>query len=398
MGSEETKNCRFLTKAVHGGKQFIQSVQSHVVPIYQTVNFEYTSFNQQLRVSSGEEEGYFYTRYSNPTIDALNETVADLEEQEEAFSFASGMAAISAAFLALVQKGDHVLASSLLYGGTYDFLMNYLPQQGVEVSFVDIWDLSAVGRGFKENTRILYLEPLMNPTLMMADLPELAKIAKKNRAFVLADNTFTPPYLFYPFRHGADGVVHSTTKFIGGHGDTIGGIVIGSQEFIENVQKIGRTYGGVMSPMNAWLTLRGVRTLGIRLERSCENAMALARFLEGRDKIRRVNYPGLESHAQHELAKNLFGDYGSMVSFEVEGGLAAARKVNDAYKVITSTVSLGEVDTVAAHPASSSHRGMSPEYREKYGITDGLIRLSVGIEDIEDLKEDLDRALATLSF
>ena len=383
----------FSTQAVHGGKGKIRSVRSHVVPIYQTVNFEYENFDQKLRVGSGEEAGYLYTRYGNPTIDALNDVIVVLEEGEEAFSFASGMAAISSAIFALVQSGDHILSSSVIYGGTYDFFVNFLPRRGIEVSFVDIWDHASVEKGFQENTKILYLEPMTNPTLLIADLPKLSVMSKEKNVFVLVDNTFTPPYIFYPFRNGADGVVHSTTKFIGGHGDTIGGIVIGSKEFMGKVRSIGKVHGGVMSPMNAWLTLRGVRTLGIRLERSCENAMALAEFLEIHPKVRRVNYPSLESHPQHELAKNLMGDSGSMVSFEVEGGLEAVRKVSDAFRVITSTVSLGEVDTIASHPASSSHRKMSPEYREKYGITEGLIRFSVGIEDIEDLKEDVEQAL-----
>jgi len=396
MGGRVLRKHRFATRAVHGGKKKIRPVHSHTVPIFQTVNFEYEDFDQKLRVSSGEEEGYLYTRYSNPTIDAVNEAVADVEEADKAFSFASGMAAISTAFFALIKDGDHVLASSVLYGGSYDFLVNFLPQYGVEASFVDVWDHDAVKKGFRRNTRVLYLEPMMNPTLMLADLPALASLAREHDVFVLVDNTFTPPYLFYPFRHGAHGVVHSTTKFIGGHGDTIGGIVLGFDSFMEKVEKLGRVYCGVMSPFNAWMTLRGLRTLGVRLERSCENAMTLAEFLEGHPKVRRVYYPGLASHPQHKLAKTQFAGFGSMVSFEIDGGLNAARQVDDAFRLITSTVSLGEVDTIASHPASSSHRNMSPEYREKYGITDGLIRLSVGIEDIEDLKADIEQALNSL--
>jgi len=394
MRDEELRKLGFFTRVVHGGRGKVRSVRSHVVPIYQTVNFEYADFDERLRVSRGEEPGYIYTRYGNPTIDALNETVATLEGAEEGFSFASGMAAISSAFLVLVGSGDHVLASSMLYGGTYNFFVNFLPQQGVEVSFVDVWDRTSVEKGIRRNTKVLYIEPMINPTLQIVDLSGVASVAKKKDVFVLVDNTFTPPYLFCPLKYGADGVVHSTTKFISGHGDTVGGIAVGLKEFIEKVRQIGKVYGGVMSPFNAWLTLRGVRTLGIRLERSCGNAEALARFLEDHSKVRHVYYPGLGAHPQHELAKKILGGYGCMVSFEVEGGLASVRKVCDAFRVITSTVSLGEVDTVASHPASSSHRWMSPEYREKYGITEGLIRLSVGIEDIEDLKKDVEQALA----
>ena len=396
MGTGALKTKGFSTQAVHGGRKNVRPVRSHVIPIYQTVNFEYENFDQKLRVSEGEEEGYLYTRYGNPTIDALNDIVLMMEGAEKAFSFASGMAAISSAFFALTKPGDHVLASSVIYGGTYDFLVRFLTEQGVEVSFVDAWDVHAVKEGLRENTKVLYVEPMINPTLWVVDLPEIGRLAEKRNVFVLVDNTFTPPYLFYPMKHGGNGVVHSTTKFMSGHGDTIGGIVAGSTEFMERVEQIGRVHGGVMSPFNAWLTLRGVRTLGIRLERSCENAMALALFLEGHPKVRRVNYPGLKSHPQHELVERLFGGYGAMVSFEVDGGLDAVRKVDDGFRLITSTVSLGEVDTIAAHPASSSHRKMSPEYREKYGITDGLIRLSVGIEDVKDLKEDLEQALGCI--
>ncbi len=393
MRNGKLKKLGFSTLAVHSGKGKKQTVHSHVIPIYQTVNFEYENFDQELRVSNEEESGYIYTRYGNPTIDALNEAVAVLEQGEGAFSFASGMAAISAALIALTEPGDHVLASSVIYGGTYNLLTNFLPKHGVDVSFVDVWDYDAVEKSFRKNTKILYLEPMMNPTLQIADLPHLSEMAKEKGVFVLVDNTFTPPYLFYPLNHGADGILHSTTKFIGGHGDTIGGIVVGSQKFMEKVKEIGRVYGGVMSPFNAWITLRGVRTLGIRLERSSKNARELALFLKNHPKILKVNYPGLESHPQHDLAKRLFLDFGSMVSFEIEGGLDSVRKVSDAFKIITSTVSLGEVDTVASHPASSSHSMMSSEYRGKYGITEGLIRLSVGIEDIEDLKEDMKQAL-----
>ena len=387
------KDRKFSTIAVHGGKGSDSSVRPHVVPIYQTVNFEYENFEQGIRVGKGEEPGYFYTRHSNPTIDALNDTVAMLEGAERAFSFASGMAAITSAVHSLIKPGEHVLAGSVLYGGTYDFLANYLPRLGIDISFVDVWDLQKVENAFRKSTRILYLEPVMNPTLLMADVPQLAEIARDKGSFVIVDNTFTPPYLFTPLKNGAHAVLHSTTKFLGGHGDTIGGVVAGSGEYMEKVVQMGRVYGGVMSPMNAWLTLRGIRTLDVRLERSGTNAAALARYLDEHPKICKVYYPGLDSHPQHALAERLLAGFGSMVSFEVAGGLEAVRSVLNAFQVITSTVSLGEVDTVASHPASSSHRKMSPELRERYGITDGLIRLSVGIEGLEDLVEDIDQSL-----
>ena len=390
------KKMGFGTRVVHTARSKIKSVQSHIVPIYQTVNFEYESFDEKLRVSEGEKEGYLYTRYSNPTVDALNQAIADLEGSEDAFSFASGMAGITSSFFALIKPGDHILASSVLYGGTYDFLVNYLEPWGVEVSFVDAWETDVVEKGFRPNTKVFYVEPMVNPTIRVVDLPRTAKIAEKHGVFVLVDNTFTPPYLFSPLEHGGNGVVHSTTKYIGGHGDTIGGIVVGSKEFVETVRQVGRVHGGVMNPFNAWLTLRGLRTLDVRLERACRNALQLAEFLQNHPRVLHVNYPGLKNHPQHALVDTIFGGYGSMLSFEVDGGLDAVRKVEDAYRVVTSTVSLGEVDTVSAHPASSSHRKMSAAYREKYGIRDGLIRFSVGIESIEDLISDVQQALARL--
>ena len=384
---------RFNTNAVHGTRKFKEPVRPHVVPIYQTVNFEYNDFDQKLRVGNLEEEGYFYTRYSNPTIDVLNESVALLEGADSAFAFASGMAAITGALMASLKTGDHVVGTSVIYGGTYGMLTAFLPRFGIEHTFAEVWDLDAVEKAVRPETRLIWIEPVMNPTLQVADLPALVEIAGRKKLRVIVDNTFTPPFLFKPLSHGAGGVVHSTTKFINGHGDTIGGMVAGPEEWMKEVKRVGRLTGGTMSPFNAWLTWRGLRTMGVRLERSCKNAMALARFLEAHPKVVKVNYPGLESHPQHGLAKQLLGDFGCVVSFEVAGGLKSVKAINDAFRVITSTVSLGEVDTVAAHPASSSHQKVDPEIREKYGITDGLIRLSVGIEDVEDLKEDLEEAL-----
>lgn len=393
MGKRTIKKLGFSTLAVHAGKAPDVPVKSHTVPIYQTVNFEYQSFDELVRVGQGKDKGYFYSRYGNPTIDALNHAVAKLENGETAFAFASGMAAITSAFLSLTKPGDHVVSSSLIYGGAYSFLSNELPGLGVDVTFVNPFDFDEYRKGFRTNTKVLYAEPLINPTLGVVDVEEWAEEAARRNVFFLLDNTFTPPPLFRPLEHGVHGMVHSTTKYIEGHGDTLGGVAVGKTEWIDKIRRIGKTFGGVMSPFNAWLTLRGLRTLTVRIDRSCANASALAEFLEGHPKAVRVLYPGLKSHPQHELARKQFSAFGGMVAFEVKGGFRAVRKLCDAFQIITPTVSLGEVDTIVSHPATSSHRGMSKKQRESVGIRDGLVRLSVGIEDAEDLIGDLKQAL-----
>jgi methionine-gamma-lyase len=367
---------------------------SHIVPIYQTVNFEYRNFDELVRVGKEKAGGYFYSRYGNPTVDALNQAVARLEEGEAAFSFASGMAAITTSFLALVKPGDHVVASAQIYGGTHHFLSKNLHSLGITTTFVaDPFDLSEVERAFRKNTRVLYAEPLINPTLGVVDADAWAEAAHRHGVFFLLDSTFTPPPLFQSLRHGADGVVHSTTKFIEGHGDTLGGITVGTRAWIERVRACGKVYGGTMQPFNAWLTLRGLRTLPVRIHQACDNAFALAHFLKDHPKIAGVRYPGLKSHRQHELAKRQFSQFGALTAFDLKGGFKAVRRFCNALRVITSTVSLGEVDTIVSHPASTSHAAISRNERLAQGITDGMLRLSVGIEDKADLIEDLEQAL-----
>jgi len=393
MGKRRLNRLGFSTRAVHAGKDVRVSERPHVVPIYQTVNYEYRDFDELVRVGQGKKPGYFYSRYGNPTVDALNHAVADLEGGDAAFSFASGMAAITSSLLALVKPGDHVVASAFLYGGAYRFLSEYLPSLGTEVTFVDPFDPQAWEHGFRKNTRAVYAEPLINPTLGVVDIRAWSDAAHRRGAFVLVDNTFTPPPLFQPLAWGVDGVVHSTTKYIEGHGDTLGGVAVGSQDWISRVRTIGKVYGGTMAPLAAWLTLRGLRTLAIRMEKSCANAAALASFLHAHPAVERVHYPGLEGHRQHGLAKKQFSSPGAMVAFEIRGGIPSVRRFCDALRVITATVSLGEVDTIVSHPATASHAGLTPEAHKRCGITDGLLRLSVGVEDAADLIDDVAQAL-----
>jgi methionine-gamma-lyase len=393
MGKRRVNRSGFSTRAVHAGKGVRVSERPHVVPIYQTVNFEYPDFDTLIRIGQEKKPGYFYSRYGNPTVDALNSAVAELEGGDAAFAFASGMAAITSSLSALVRPGDHVVASAFLYGGAYHFLSKFLPSLGTGVTFVDPFDRRALERGFRKNTRVVFAEPLINPTLGVVDIRAWSDAARRHGAFFLVDNTFTPPPLFQPLAWGVDGIVHSTTKFIEGHGDTLGGIAVGSRRWISRVRAVGKVLGGTMAPFAAWLTLRGLRTLPVRLEKACSNAAALALFLQAHPAVVRVHYPGLADHSQRGLAEKQFSRPGAMVAFEIPGGIPSVRRFCNALRVITPTVSLGEVDTIVSHPATSSHAALGPEARKRCGITDGLLRLSVGIEDTADLTGDVEQAL-----
>jgi len=395
MENASIRQVGFSTRAVHAGKKAdFSAVRPHVTPIYQTVNFDYRDTDEGLAIFAEQAKGYIYSRYSNPTVAVLNRIVSDLEEGEAALSFGSGMAAISSALLAVTQSGDHIVASSAIYGGTRELLQTYLPRLGIETTFVNITNPEEVKRALRKTTRVIYTEPLGNPTLAVAEVPALAELAKSAGAKLVVDNTFTPPGIFQPLKRGADVVIHSATKYLGGHGDLTGGVVVGAMDFIRRLQPVMQHFGGIISPFIAWLVIRGIRTLGVRLQRHCTNAMTIARFLAEHPKIERVYYPGLPSHPQHALAKRLFNGFGGMLSFEVKGGFEAGKVVMDSCRVCNFTVSLGEIDTLIIHPASTSHVTLSREERLAIGVSDGLIRLSVGIEDVEDVIADLEQALA----
>lgn len=368
-------------------------VRPHVAPIFQTANFEYIDADDGLAVFDHKKPGYIYTRYSNPTTDLFGRAVADLEEAEGFVTAASGMAAISGVLLTLLKPGDHLLASANIYGGSRSFMSQQLSGLGIETTFVDIANLSEVQAAIKPRTRMLFTEVLGNPNLDIADIPALAEIAAEKEILLVVDNTFTPPPIFQPLRHGAHISIHSATKYLGGHGDLIGGVLVGSAAYCQQVAKTVQTFGGCMNPFNAWLAIRGVKTLVLRLERQCANAETIAHFLQTHASVKKVNYPGLADHSQALIARRLLNGFGSMLSFAVTGGLAAAKKIIDAVRVFHFTVSLGEIDSLIIHPASTSHVGLSREERTALGITDGLLRLSIGIEDIDDLLEDLQQAL-----
>ncbi len=386
-----------LTRIIKAGEGLdFSSVRTPSIPIYQTTNYLYDDVESGTEILLGRRQGHIYARYTNPTVDALNEIVASLEESERALSFASGMAAISSTILAFCQPGDHIVSSAYIYGGTYTFFQHQLSRLKISVTFVDPRDHKAVSRALQENTRMLYTEPLANPTLIASDLSFWHELAKKHNCKLVVDNTFTPPPILQPLKWGCDIVIHSATKYLGGHSDLLGGIVCASEEDIEIIRPVMKTFGPTIAPMIAWLLIRGIRTLGIRLERQNENALALAQYLDNHTAVEKVFYAGLKTNPQFELnLKQLIGFTG-MLAFEVKGGWPSAKTVMENLKTILFTVSLGDISSLISHPASTSHVYLTPEERAEIGVTDGLLRLSVGIEYIDDLKEDLRQALSKI--
>jgi methionine-gamma-lyase len=382
----------FNTKAVHSGESPDPATRAHRIPIYQTSTFVYETIDKLV---SGK---YFYTRTSNPTIAALEEKVATLECGELAIATASGMAAISMAILSNLKKDDNILCSAIVYGGTHDLLAKTLPPIGFKTEFVDFTNLSEVDKAIKKlRPRVVYFESPTNPTLRVIDIEAVSKMVREAGAVSIFDNTFASPYLQQPLRLGVDILAASATKYLNGHGDTLGGIIVGKKPYILNTRFIwAENLGPTISPFNAWLILRGIRTLGPRMRTHCENAMKVAQFLEKHPKVKKVNYPGLASHPQHDLAKKQMKLFGAMLSFEVANS-AAAQKVLNNLKLCALGVSLGDTDSLVEWPAYMTHLNVSKQERLKVGVPDELIRLSVGLEDPEDIIADLDQALAKAS-
>jgi len=394
LSNSKNKKLGIGTQAIRGTVNVdFSHVRSHIPPLFQTVNFDYADAREGLDIFSGEKTGYIYSRYGNPTTDLVGQVVASLEGAEAGVTAASGMAAISNTILALLEPGDRILSSKQIYGGTTGLFQNHLAKLGIETDFFDVSDIESAEKAVTSETKALYAEVLGNPNLVLADLTALGKIAKQNNLVFIVDNTFTPPPIVQPIEFGADVVIHSATKYMGGHGDLIGGVTVGSADIIEKVAETTKMFGGSFSPFNGWLVLRGIKTIAVRLERHCQNALKIAEFLEQHPKVQDVFYPGLPNHPAHELAKKQLNGFGGMLAFEVKGGLEAGTKVMDSVKVCNFTVSLGEIDTLIMHPASTSHKSLSQEERLVIGVTDGLIRLSVGLEDIDDLLDDLEQAL-----
>lgn len=384
----------FTTRAIHTAHYHGSGKGQPVAfPLFQTSTFAFDTAEDQEGVASGHDAGFFYSRVANPTTEALHQTIASLEGGESAGSFASGIGAIAAAMMAVVDGGQHILATERVYGGTYNLMTRTLPRYGVTYSFADATDLSAFEQAIRPETKLIWAETICNPTTTVLDIRALAEMAHAHGALLAVDSTFTSPYLARPLEDGADLVVHSATKYIGGHGDLIAGLVIGSERLVHKANIIRYDVGGCAGPLEAWLMLRGLKTLALRMDRHCANTMGLARYLQGVAGVTAVHYPGLESHPQYALAKERMPGFGGVLSFEINGGKAAAYRLIDALKMSLRSSSLGDADTLVLHPASISHRGLTVEDRLKSGVTDGLIRVSVGLEDLPDIIADFDQAL-----
>lgn len=378
---------------VHGG-EIDDEMGSVVTPIYQTSTFKFKDAQQGANRFAGKEEGYIYTRLGNPTIKALEKKLALLEHGYDALACASGMAAVNTALLSLLQAGDHMISTDAIYGCTFDVFTESYLKFGIDISFVDTSNLDLIEKNIKPNTKVIYLETPANPTLKIADIEAICKIAKQHNIYVVVDNTFASPILQNPIDFGADLVVHSLTKFINGHADIVGGAVIAKTKDLYNIiYPTFKNMGFNMDPHQAFLVDRGSKTLNLRVMKCQENAQKVAEFLEKHNKVASVAYPGLKSHPQYDLAKKQMRGPGSMISFELKGGYAAGQKLMNSVKLIALAVSLGGIESLIQHPASMTHAHVSEEAKKAAFITDGLVRLSVGIEDIEDLLEDLEQAL-----
>ncbi len=384
----------FSTRAIHtvhyhgGGKG-----QPIAFPLFQSSSFAFETAEDQESVATGREPGYAYSRASNPTTDALEQTIANLEGAEAATSFASGIGAVAAAILAVVESGQHILATEQIYGGTYGLLTRTLPRFNISHTFADATDLATFERAIRPETKLIWAETISNPTTSVLDIRALAEMAHAHGALLAVDSTFTSPYLARPLEDGADLVAHSATKYIGGHGDLIAGVVAGNHALVHKAHTMRVDFGACAGPLEAWLMLRGLKTLSLRMERHCANALGLARFLQEQPGVTRVHYPGLESHPQHALAKARMPGFGGVLSFEVAGGKPAAYRVLNGLKMSLRSASLGDADTLVSHPASISHSGLSAEDRAKSGVTDGLIRVAIGLEDLPDIIADFDQVL-----
>jgi cystathionine beta-lyase/cystathionine gamma-synthase len=379
----------FRTRQVHAGVTPDPTTGAVLTPIHQATTFAQESVEEYMA------RGYSYSRSSNPTVAAFEEKMANLEEGVGAAAYASGMAATAAVMMCFLGEGQHAIVSDVVYGGTHRFATRVLSRFGVDFSFVDTSDPDKVAAAVGGNTRLIFTETPANPTLKLTDLAAVSEIARESGAVHAVDNTFLTPYYQRPLEMGADLAIHSTTKYLDGHNATLGGAVVAATtEHLDELKFMQKSAGSIMSPFVAWLTLQGVKTLSERMDRQSANALEVARFLEAHPKVTTVGYPGLESFPQHDLANRQASGFGAMAWFEVEGGIDAGKRLMRSVELWTLAENLGAVESIITHPVTMTHSEMSAKDRARVGITDGLVRLSVGLEDAEDLIEDLEKALA----
>jgi cystathionine beta-lyase/cystathionine gamma-synthase len=382
------------TKTVRGAADLEKKNGPLATPIYQTSTFEVTDNDEQLRATHTD---HFYTRYGNPTNTVAEETVAELEGVDAAQTFASGMGAITTTIMALLKAGDHIVAQRDIYGGVTKFLLQWLPKFGIETTFVDTVDYEQHERAIRPNTKLLYLESPTNPTLRVVDLKKVAALAKRHKLISMIDGTFGTPVNQHPAEFGIDLVMHSGTKYLGGHTDLICGVVAGRGDLIEKIHATRTTLGNCMDPHASWMLVRGLKTLAVRVARQNENALRVAEFLSEHAKVRRVHYPFLKTHPQYAVAREQMSGGGGMVSFEVEGTGEDARRASESMRLFTLAPSLGGVESLVSIPVLTSHAMIEPAQREQMGVTEQMIRLSVGIENVDDLIADLEQALEAVA-
>jgi len=388
-----TKNLGFNSKLIHAG-DYQDEFGSPVTPIYQTSTFSFKNAQHGADLFAGKEKGYIYTRIGNPTINVLENKLAELENGYGGIALASGMAAVSTVYMSLLKQGDHMISTGAVYGPSRGVMETHFSKFGVEYSYIDTSDLDLLEKTIRPNTKLLYLETPANPTIQLTDIKKASYIAHKHNILVCVDNTFCSPYLQKPLDLGADVVLHSLTKFINGHADIVGGAIIAKDKEIYNTIRKAMVYmGGNMDPHQAFMVIRGVKTLSLRIDKAQESAMKVAEYLESHPKVEWIKYPGLKSFKQYELAKEQMNGFGSMISFGLKGGYEAGKTLMDNVHLATLAVSLGGVETLIQHPASMTHAGVSIEDKIAAHITDGLVRYSVGIENVEDLVADLEKAL-----
>lgn len=386
------------TNAIHGGMIKDEQFGSLATPLYQTSTFTFENAQQGANRFAGEEQGYIYSRLGNPTTTQLEQTVAALEGTDAAAATATGMGAVSAALLANLSAGDHLIASKAVYGCSFALMSHMLTKFGIEVTFVDMTEPANISDAVQENTKVIFLESPINPNLVVLDLAEIGAIAKRHNLLSIVDNTFLTPYLQQPKQFGFDLIIHSATKYLNGHGDVVAGIICGSEELISHIKLTAlKDIGATMSPHDAWLIIRGLKTLAVRMDRHCSNAQTIAEHLEAHPLIKKVYYPGLPSHDGYKFIGSQMKGAGGVIAFELEGSLEDGAYLIDQMSLFSIAVSLGDAESLIQHPASMTHSPYTQEERLNAGISDTLIRISVGLEHTDDLIADLDQAFEKLS-